>query len=138
MTDKEIAKGKALLKKLEEAYNAYYDTSKGMPYDIDTTIRESAICIESALKEIERQKDEPRSLQRQLKNSKLHEAESVKALKNERGYRNHDEHMMAVETLQGFVAFLKRKATTRFDWNDAVDVGDLDELMREFIRGEAE
>ena len=27
MTDKEIVKAKKLLKKLEEAYNAYYDTS---------------------------------------------------------------------------------------------------------------
>ena len=56
MTDKEIVKAKKLLKKLEEAYNAYYDTSKGMPYDLDTTIRETAICLEHSIDEINRQK----------------------------------------------------------------------------------
>ena len=58
MTDKEIVKAKKLLKKLEEAYNAYYDTSKGMPYDLDTTIRETAICLEHSIDEINRQKAE--------------------------------------------------------------------------------
>jgi hypothetical protein len=52
MTDSEIVKAKELIKKLEEAYNAYYDTSKGMPYDIDATLRETAICLENSLNEI--------------------------------------------------------------------------------------
>ncbi len=62
-TDEEIIKAEDVLKKLEEAYNAYYDTSKGMPYDIDKTIRESAICIEDAIKEINRLKAENERLQ---------------------------------------------------------------------------
>ena len=52
MTFSEYVKAKELIKKLGEAYNAYYDTSRGMPYDIDTTIRESAMCIENCLNEI--------------------------------------------------------------------------------------
>lgn len=58
MNDADIIKAKELLKKLEEAYNAYYDTSKSMPYDIDKTIRETAICLENAITEINRQKSE--------------------------------------------------------------------------------
>lgn len=58
MTDNEIVKAKKLLKKLEEAYDAYYDTSKGMPYDLDTTIRETAICLEHSIDEINSQKAE--------------------------------------------------------------------------------
>ena len=54
LTDSEIVKAKELIKKLEEAYNAYYDTSKGMPYDIDATLRETAICLENSLNEINR------------------------------------------------------------------------------------
>ena len=54
MTFSEYVKAKELIKKLGEAYNAYYDTSRGMPYDIDTTIRESAMCIENCLNEIHR------------------------------------------------------------------------------------
>lgn len=54
MTFSEYIKAKELIKKLGEAYNAYYDTSRGMPYDIDTTIRESAMCIENYLNEIHR------------------------------------------------------------------------------------
>lgn len=53
-TDNEIIKAKELLKKLEEAYNAYYDTSKGMPYDIDTTLRETATCLKNFLDLINR------------------------------------------------------------------------------------
>ncbi len=58
MTDNEIIKAKKLIKKLEEAYNAYYDTSKHMPYDIDETLRETAICLENLLAENNRQKAE--------------------------------------------------------------------------------
>ena len=58
LTDNEIVKAKSMLKKLEEAYEAYYDTSKGMPYDIDVTLRETAICLENSLNEINRQKAE--------------------------------------------------------------------------------
>lgn len=58
MTDNDIIKAEELLKKLEEAYNAYYDTSKSMPYDIDTTIRETAICLENAIEKIKLQKAE--------------------------------------------------------------------------------
>lgn len=56
MTDNEIIKAQELIKKLEEAYNSYYDVSRSMPYDIDTTIRETAICLENAINEINRQK----------------------------------------------------------------------------------
>lgn len=66
MTDKEIVKAKKLLKKLEEAYNAYYDTSKGMPYDLDTTIRETAICLEHSIDEINSQKAEIERLKKHL------------------------------------------------------------------------
>lgn len=38
MTDKEIIKANSLIEKLEDAYNAYYDTSRGMPYDLDKTL----------------------------------------------------------------------------------------------------
>lgn len=58
MKDADTIKAKELIKKLEEAYNAYYDTSKSMPYDIDKTIRETAICLENAITEINRQKAE--------------------------------------------------------------------------------
>lgn len=58
MTDKEIKKGFELIDKLREAYNAYYDTTKGMPYDIDVTLRESAFCLENLLNENNRQKAE--------------------------------------------------------------------------------
>jgi archaellum component FlaC len=66
MTDNEIIKAQALIKKLEEAYNAYYDTSKGMPYDIDTTLRETAICLENSLDEINRQKAEIERLNKEV------------------------------------------------------------------------
>ena len=56
LTDKEIVKAKELIRKLEEAYNDYYDTTKSMPYDIDTTVRESAICLENCLNKINRLK----------------------------------------------------------------------------------
>lgn len=69
LTEEQIIKAKELIKKLEEAYNAYYDTSKGMPYDIDKTLRESAICIENALAEINRQKAEIEQLKRDAKYS---------------------------------------------------------------------
>ena len=58
MTDREIIKAKELIKKLEEAYNFYYDVSRSMPYDIDTTIRETAICLEHSINEINRLKAE--------------------------------------------------------------------------------
>ena len=57
MTDKEIIKAKELIKMLQEAYIAYYDTSKGVPYNIDEILRESAFCLENALKEINRQQE---------------------------------------------------------------------------------
>lgn len=63
MTDNEIKKARELIKKLEEAYNAYYDTSKCMPYDIDKTLRETAICLENLLAENNRQKAEIERLQ---------------------------------------------------------------------------
>ncbi|MBR4016351.1 MAG: hypothetical protein IKK11_00880 [Oscillospiraceae bacterium] len=71
MTDNEIIKAKSMLKKLEEAYEAYYDTSKGMPYDIDVTLRETAICLEKALNEINRQKAEIERLRKQLYNAEV-------------------------------------------------------------------
>ena len=67
LTDNEIIKAKSMLKKLEEAYEAYYNTSKGMPYDIDVTLRETAICLEKALNEINRQKAEIERLQKHNK-----------------------------------------------------------------------
>lgn len=54
ITDSEIVKAKELIKKLEEAYHSYYDTTKSMPYDIDATLRETAICLENSLNEINR------------------------------------------------------------------------------------
>ena len=54
LTDNEVVKAKELIKMLREAYNAYYDTSKGMPYNIDETLRESAFCLENCLNEINR------------------------------------------------------------------------------------
>lgn len=63
MNDADVIKAEELLKKLEEAYNAYYDTSKSMPYDIDKTIRETAICLENAITEINRQKGEIEKLE---------------------------------------------------------------------------
>ena len=58
MVDKEIDKAKTLLEKLEDASNAYYDTSRGMPYDIDVTLRETAICLANLVSEIDRLKAE--------------------------------------------------------------------------------
>ena len=66
MTDKEIKKGFELIDKLREAYNAYYDTTKGMPYDIDVTLRESAFCLENLLNENNRQKAEIERLQQRI------------------------------------------------------------------------
>ena len=54
LTDSEIVKAKELIKKLEEAYDNYYDSSKGMPYDIDATLLHSAICFKNCLNEINR------------------------------------------------------------------------------------
>lgn len=78
MTDKEIVKAKKLLKKLEEAYNAYYDTSKGMPYDLDTTIRETAICLEHSIDEINSQKAEIERLQQKYELSEAEREANVK------------------------------------------------------------
>ena len=58
MTDNEIVKAKALIEKLKEAYDFYCDVSKNMPYDIDITVRESRLLIESLLEENKRQKAE--------------------------------------------------------------------------------
>lgn len=68
MNDADIIKAKELLKKLEEAYNAYYDTSKSMPYDFDKTIRETAICLENAITEINRQQAEIERFSRAIHN----------------------------------------------------------------------
>ncbi len=53
LIDKEICKAKVLLSKLEDAYNAYYDTSRRMPYDIDVTLRETTICLANLTHEVE-------------------------------------------------------------------------------------
>lgn len=58
MTDKEIIKASELVEKLRSAYNDYYDLKKSMPYDIDTTLLHSALCLENCVKEINRQQAE--------------------------------------------------------------------------------
>lgn len=65
MTDAEIIKAWELVDKLREAYNAYYDTSTGMPYDIDVTLRESAFLVESLLNENKSQKAEKERLKQE-------------------------------------------------------------------------
>lgn len=55
-----------LIDKLNEAYNAYYDTTQGMPYDIDVTLRESAICLENLFNANKRQKAEIERLLQKL------------------------------------------------------------------------
>lgn len=66
MTDNEIIKANSLIEKIEDACNAYYDTSRGMPYDIDMTLKESKFFIENALNLINRQKAEIDNLKIEL------------------------------------------------------------------------
>lgn len=49
-TDKE--KAKKLIEKLDDAYDAYYDTSRCMPYDLDQTLRESKFLIQEFIQRI--------------------------------------------------------------------------------------
>ena len=51
---------------------------------------------------LEKRDEEIESLQRQLHNAKVLEKESVDALRNERRYRNHDEHMLKIGACQEF------------------------------------
>ncbi|MBQ7800299.1 MAG: hypothetical protein IJ370_07375 [Oscillospiraceae bacterium] len=112
MTDNEIIKANSLLKKLEEAYNAYFDTSKGMPYDIDTTLRETAICLENSLNEINRQKAEIESL---IKLNSLESeivAEKHKEIERLQGY---NENLQTANTvLSNEILDIKAEAVKEF------------------------
>ncbi len=113
MTDNEIIKAKELLEKLRDAYNAYYDTSRSMPYDIDTTLRETAICLENSIDLINRQKAE--------------------IARYKRYYFNHEydkwEREIKVQAVKEFAERLKEK------YHSAIyfDVDDIDNLLKEMV-----
>lgn len=134
MTDKEIVKAKKLLKKLEEAYNAYYDTSKSMPYDLDTTIRETAICLEHSIDEINRQKAEIERLQQKYELSEAEREANVK------GFTETLKTVRA-EAIKEFAERAKMlkchysETEYTFDF-DGVTVDDIDNLVKEMTEDE--
>lgn len=111
ITDNEIIKAKALIEKLKEANDFYYDVSKSMPYDIDTTVRESRFLIENLLQEINRQKAEIESLERRLHNAQLHQEETYKALQKEQQLRRlaFSEDFIKAEAIKEFAERLNNE-----------------------------
>ena len=102
LTDNDIVKAKELIKMLREAYNAYYDTSKGMPYNIDETLRESAFCLENCLNEINRLQAENERLKNNISAMAITLSNSAKATR-------HEAH-------KEFWKLLKVRANERFDY----------------------
>jgi Fic family protein len=125
MTDKEIIQASKLVDKLRDAYNDYYDTSKSMPYDIDTTLRESAICLENALNEINRQQAEIERLQNDLaisrKETKRYATRRAEAIKEYKEKLR--EHAYLDSGITGFQEMV-------------VDLSDIENIAEEMV-GEA-
>ena len=93
------------------------------------------IC-DRAVDEINRQRAAIESLQRQLHNAKLHEAESVKVLKAERRYKDHDEHTIKIETFKKFAERLKENFETYSDdeeTNALYMTNKINDLLKEMV-----
>lgn len=152
MTDKEIVKAKKLLKKLEEAYNAYYDTSKGMPYDLDTTIRETAICLEHSIDEINSQKAEIAEIQKNSETlaialvkakaeiERLQQKYELSEAEREANVKGFTENLETVraEAIKEFAERLKEKSKMPLGtlYGKLVYLTDIDNLVKEMTEDE--
>ena len=73
------------------------------------------------------------SLKRQLHNSKLHEKECCKALKNETRYRDHDTKMIKNEAIKAFAERLKLDLGYAFLQSHNCVVSIIDNLVKEMV-----